>query len=322
MGKTLAELFVVINGKSDNLISELKKVTGSVKNTESEITKIAGPLKSLLPAVTVAGVVTGLGMMMTKAAEFGETMALAAQKTGLSVEYLQKLNYIAKTNNSSIEGLENAMKKLNTALSDAFAGDKAATDAFAKLGLSLESLRNMSQDERFTIVAQKIAQIKDPAEKSAMAVQMFGKAGADLIPVIDAMQGMKDLRFPTLSKEEIDALNKAKESTEKLTYAWEMLQAKFASALWPNLSPLIDMLSEATGKVGELLNAWNNLDPAFRQIFIAANGPWATPLQMITPKKHALGGIVTSPHVGMVGEAGPEAIIPLDRMGAMGIFIL
>jgi len=32
----------------------------------------------------------------------------------------------------------------------------------------------------------------------------------------------------------------------------------------------------------------------------------------------ALGGIVTSPTLGMVGERGAEAIIPLDRMGSMG----
>jgi ABC-type transporter Mla subunit MlaD len=32
----------------------------------------------------------------------------------------------------------------------------------------------------------------------------------------------------------------------------------------------------------------------------------------------AAGGVVTSPTFAMVGEAGPEAVIPLDRMGSMG----
>jgi hypothetical protein len=32
----------------------------------------------------------------------------------------------------------------------------------------------------------------------------------------------------------------------------------------------------------------------------------------------ANGGIVTSPTLGIIGEAGPEAVIPLDRMGGMG----
>jgi hypothetical protein len=36
----------------------------------------------------------------------------------------------------------------------------------------------------------------------------------------------------------------------------------------------------------------------------------------------ASGGIVTSPTLGMVGEAGPEAIIPLDRAGSLGSTIV
>ena len=32
----------------------------------------------------------------------------------------------------------------------------------------------------------------------------------------------------------------------------------------------------------------------------------------------AAGGIVTSPTLSMIGEAGPEAVIPLSQMGSMG----
>jgi len=32
----------------------------------------------------------------------------------------------------------------------------------------------------------------------------------------------------------------------------------------------------------------------------------------------AAGGIVTGPTMALIGEAGPEAVIPLDKMSAMG----
>lgn len=32
----------------------------------------------------------------------------------------------------------------------------------------------------------------------------------------------------------------------------------------------------------------------------------------------ATGGIVTSPTMALIGEAGPEAVIPLDKMSSMG----
>jgi hypothetical protein len=34
--------------------------------------------------------------------------------------------------------------------------------------------------------------------------------------------------------------------------------------------------------------------------------------------KMATGGIVNSPTIAMIGEAGPEAVVPLNRMGSMG----
>ena len=37
-----------------------------------------------------------------------------------------------------------------------------------------------------------------------------------------------------------------------------------------------------------------------------------------TIKKLATGGIVNSPTIAMIGEAGPEAVVPLNRMGSMG----
>jgi SLT domain-containing protein len=33
----------------------------------------------------------------------------------------------------------------------------------------------------------------------------------------------------------------------------------------------------------------------------------------------ATGGIVTAPQIALIGEAGPEAVIPLDRMGEFGM---
>lgn len=42
------------------------------------------------------------------------------------------------------------------------------------------------------------------------------------------------------------------------------------------------------------------------------------PSEIRNVPKHALGGIVTRPQIGMIGEAGPEAIIPLNRSGMFG----
>jgi hypothetical protein len=51
----------------------------------------------------------------------------------------------------------------------------------------------------------------------------------------------------------------------------------------------------------------------------ASGGGYGAIVQNITVgAKMAAGGVVQSPTVSLIGEAGPEAVIPLDRMGEMG----
>jgi hypothetical protein len=46
--------------------------------------------------------------------------------------------------------------------------------------------------------------------------------------------------------------------------------------------------------------------------------PDIPPIDRISLPRLAEGGIVTRPTIAMIGEAGPEAIIPLSRQNSMG----
>lgn len=52
----------------------------------------------------------------------------------------------------------------------------------------------------------------------------------------------------------------------------------------------------------------------------SAAGPWVNfgSIPEVKLPRLAEGGIVTSPQIAMIGEKGPEAVIPLDRLGNMG----
>jgi len=95
---------------------------------------------------------------------------------------------------------------------------------------------------------------------------------------------------------------------------------------------------EASDAVSKTASAANTAAPALNRIPMAANSVAsslstlaskissfqmpslpAIPLAPIAPHQH--GGIAIRPHVGLVGEAGPEAIIPLKKAGAFGASI-
>ena len=74
-----------------------------------------------------------------------------------------------------------------------------------------------------------------------------------------------------------------------------------------------------SGLEGGLNFAIKGLNAALDGIDVAA-GPFVNfgSIPSVNLPRLAEGGIVNSPTLAMIGEAGPEAVIPLDRFGGMG----
>jgi hypothetical protein len=319
MADVQKKLLFVIGAQTKDFNRAIGDMERQVKNSFGNINKALG---GLLPALSVATVVAGFTDMMNTAANYGEEMLLAAQKTGLTTDMLQDLNYLAKTTNSSLAGLETGLKKMNIAISDGLSGNSAAVENFKQLGLSIESLSTMNTDQRFMAIAKAIAAIPDQADRVKAVVDMFGKAGADLLPLIESLHEIENMKPPKLTKEELQSLADAKESIEKLDNAWLIFQGRLAATMFPSFNPWINDMNTAVGVMEKLLGWWNQLPFAVKAI-IQAPATFGGSLIFPALKEsgitaRASGGIVTSPELALVGEAGPEAIIPLSQMGGLG----
>jgi hypothetical protein len=120
----------------------------------------------------------------------------------------------------------------------------------------------------------------------------------------------------SLSPENLKTLQDAKDKMETLGFQWEVLQARFAVVYWPNFAPLLDGLSAVANAYTELGKAFNNLPAPIKQYF--EFNPLLNPTAILNIlgkiPKMAGGGIVSSPTLAMIGEAGPEAVIPLGQL--------
>ena len=141
---------------------------------------LSGALGSLVPLV--GGV--GLAAMAKGAIDAADNMNDLSQKTGVSVESLSKFQQAANASGTSIEGVGGAMIKLNKGLA---AGTGPAADALKALGLSATdaSGKLKTTDQVMLEVADKFKAMPDGAGKTALALQLFGKAGADMIPLLN-----------------------------------------------------------------------------------------------------------------------------------------
>lgn len=111
----------------------------------------------------------------------------AAEKAGVSVEFLTGVGAAAKDAGSSVEGLADALKFLNNNAADAASGNKVTAKAFAELGVSVVDAAGQIKDtqELFYDVADAIASMETPQQKVQAAMNLLGRGGVDMIATLN-----------------------------------------------------------------------------------------------------------------------------------------
>lgn len=147
-------------------------------------------------AAMSAAVAAGVKSAINTADELGKM----AQRTGLSVEALSRLEVAASQSDTSLESLQKAMVNLGRAQLDARKGTQDQVALFKALGIELTDLERLSPDQLLKRIADAFQATADSPEKAAVAMKLFGRAGADLIPLLNG--GSEELeRFERLSDE-------------------------------------------------------------------------------------------------------------------------
>jgi hypothetical protein len=124
--------------------------------------------------------------------DFGGAIDDVAMRTGLSAAAASELGYAAELAGTDLATLEKGLRTMQRTLVGMSEGGAAAGEAVASLGLSVESLRGLSPDKQFAAIADRISRIADPAERATVAMRVFGRAGAMLLPLLTEGAGRLD----------------------------------------------------------------------------------------------------------------------------------
>ena len=212
------------------------RVSGGLKGLAGAAGGLSGALGSLVPLATGAG----LAAMAKGAIDAADNMNDLSQKTGVSVESLSKFQQAANASGTSIEGVGAAMIKLNRNLAT---GNAGATEALTALGLSATdaSGKLKSTDAIMLEVADKFAKMPDGANKTAAAMALFGKAGADMIPLLNGgSKAITDLTA-TMTTKFAKAAAELNDKTDALSAQVLRLGVSLGTALMPALTFLADI---------------------------------------------------------------------------------
>lgn len=158
-------------------------VKGGLSGLASAAQSVNGVLGNLGLAVTAAGMVA----LVKSSIDAGDELSKMSQRVGISVETLSLWNPLAKQAGVSSEAFEKGLRKLSTAMVDAATGGEDAARIFKTVGVEFKNQDGTlrATDAVLLDLAERFKAMPDGAEKSALAVQIFGKAGAELIPFLN-----------------------------------------------------------------------------------------------------------------------------------------
>ena len=228
------------------------KLSAGLRRAQKQLEAFGAGLRSV--GIRMAGIgaaaVTSLFGAARMFATVGDDLEEMSQRTGVSVEALSELGFAADIAGSDLETLETGIKHMQRAIVEAAGGSESAQQALAKLGVSAADLAGLSPDEQFKRMADGIARIEDPALRVAVAMQIFGRSGTKLIPLlaggaagIEALQEQARRLGLTISTE---TAHDAAELNDALDSLWRVVRQgvfTIGSALAPTLKELAERIT-------------------------------------------------------------------------------
>jgi hypothetical protein len=189
MANVLSSLMVTLGADTAAFQQDMGKA-GQTAKTEFE--KITDGAKAMGAALAAAFTLDAIKDGVLRAVDFADAMGDMAARTGQSVESLTAMGYAAQFSGSSIDTYTAGIEKLSSGMADAANGNAAASGMFDKLGVSVTDANGKLRDSNavFLDVADKIAAIESPSEKTAVAMDVFGRsAGPELLQLLNQGSG-------------------------------------------------------------------------------------------------------------------------------------
>lgn len=170
-----------------------------LKDSQSKLSAFGQRVATVGAAAAAAFAAVGVAVAVSikRTIDQADELTKAAQKWGVPVDELSRLKHAADLSGVGLEGLGTSLSKLSRNMSDVAGGaQNTASQAFAALGVAVTNADGSlkSSSEVMTELAGKFENLKDGAGKTALAMALFGKSGAEIIPLLNAgSQGLKSM---------------------------------------------------------------------------------------------------------------------------------
>jgi hypothetical protein len=262
--------------------TEGQKIGKTGPSALDAITAAGKRLIAILPAITFAGTITSLALLAKQSLDTADAMGKLAQKTGLTTETLSVLAFAARTADVEQEQLNTSLRVFQRVMAESTAGTKKANDAIEQLFGSRKALERLDDDARLLKVVDALAKLEPGAKRTALAMEFFGRSGAELLPLIDDLGngGFDQLREKAerlglvIDEDLARAAQRANDAMTDLRSVVDGITTRFLSGFAPALAEagevLVEFFSNGEGGFEDLGKAAGDaLKSIVKQVLIA-----------------------------------------------------
>lgn len=253
MAETIATAYVQITPSMQGVQGELSKALGDEgKSAGSAFGSgfsgaIGGALKTsgvALAAFTGATAAASGALVngVSDLASFGDNIDKMSQKMGLSAESYQEWEAVMQHSGTSMETMKASMKTLANAA-------ETGNEAFELLGLSLEDVDKMSQQELFESVITQLQDVEDTTQRTYLAGKLLGRGATELGALLNTSaedtQKMKDRVHElggVLSDEAVKDAAAFQDSLQDMQTGFDSMSRNLLTQFLPSFTQVMDGL--------------------------------------------------------------------------------
>lgn len=231
---------VVITADILQALREFQRFRAQATNALEAVSAVGGKLSGMLGALGVSLSVAAFAGWIKGAIDATDAASDLSQKTGIAIKDLAGLELAYQMGGMEAEALASSQVKLSKALVD-------GNEGLEKIGVSSKNLDGSLKSNKQVMyeVADRFAGMEDGAQKTALAMQIFGKSGADMIPMLNGgSAGMRELDEMaaklglTLSDETVEQAGAFNDTLDLLALGGQGVARGLAAELLPTLSKL------------------------------------------------------------------------------------
>lgn len=255
------EIKVKLTAEDQGVAAAIKELGAQLKNLKQQQDDTAGSSNNLanafkgLIAVIAVEKLLAFGKATLDAAA---SIARASEVTGASVQTLTVFHKAAEDIGVSTEAVDKGFVKLSRSMLQFQQGNTQATAAFKALGVSAKDLAGLNTDQKILLITNRLGSMKDGMTKAALAQQLLGRGGAELIPVLNDLAGdgfenarAKAEQFGLLLDNDTQAaMLAAKKSFQDLEDTGKGMATQFEAGIVPAITDISNALVKATTEEG------------------------------------------------------------------------